>query len=86
MYTAGLGYTRHRDALVGSSARRMTLIYYANEWRSGDGGELELYEREGLRLIEPIRDRLILFRPELEHAVRPVVRGERVAISGWLRP
>jgi SM-20-related protein len=82
VYPPGLGYTRHRDTLVGSSARRMTLIYYANEC---DGGELDLYEPDGLRVIAPIRDRLILFRPELEHAVRPIVRGQRIAISGWLR-
>jgi SM-20-related protein len=85
VYAAGPGYTRHCDAIAGSSARRMTLIYYANEWQADDGGELELYEPDGMRLLAPIRDRLILFRPELEHAVRPVVRGERVAISGWLR-
>jgi SM-20-related protein len=85
VYTAGLGYTRHRDTLAGSSTRRMTLIYYVNEWHADDGGELELYEPDGMRLITPICDRLIVFRPEIEHAVRPVVRGERVAISGWLR-
>jgi SM-20-related protein len=82
VYPPSLGYTRHRDTLENSSARRMTLIYYANEC---EGGELELYEPDAMRLIAPIRDRLILFRPELEHAVRPIVRGQRIAISGWLR-
>lgn len=85
VYAQGLGYTRHRDSLAGSSTRRMTLIYYANDWQPGDGGELELHEPDGVRVIEPIGDRLLVFRPELEHAVRPILRGERVAISGWLR-
>jgi Rps23 Pro-64 3,4-dihydroxylase Tpa1-like proline 4-hydroxylase len=85
VYTPGLGYTLHCDAIVGSSARRMTLIYYANDWQPGDGGELELHEPDSVRVIEPVGDRLLVFRPELEHAVRPIVRGVRVAISGWLR-
>jgi SM-20-related protein len=85
VYAPGLGYTRHRDTIAGSSTRRMTLIYYTNDWQPGDAGELELHEPDGLRVIEPIGDRLLVFRPELEHAVRPIVRGVRVAISGWLR-
>lgn len=85
VYTPGLGYTRHCDAIVGSSARRMTLIYYANDWQPGDGGELELHEQDSVRVLEPVGDRLLVFRPELEHAVRPIARGVRVAISGWLR-
>jgi Rps23 Pro-64 3,4-dihydroxylase Tpa1-like proline 4-hydroxylase len=85
VYPQGPGYTRHCDAIAGSSTRRMTLIYYANDWQPDDGGELELHESERARSIEPIGDRLLVFRPELEHAVRPIVRGERIAISGWLR-
>jgi Rps23 Pro-64 3,4-dihydroxylase Tpa1-like proline 4-hydroxylase len=85
VYLQGLGYTRHRDAIAGSSTRRMTLIYYANEWQPGDGGELELHEPERTRVIEPVGDRLLVFRPELEHEVRPILRGQRIAISGWLR-
>jgi Rps23 Pro-64 3,4-dihydroxylase Tpa1-like proline 4-hydroxylase len=85
VYAPGLGYTRHRDTIAGSSTRRMTLIYYANDWQAGDGGELELHEPDAVRVIEPVGDRLLVFRPELEHAVRPIVRAQRVAISGWLR-
>lgn len=85
VYMPGLGYTRHCDSIAGSSARRMTLIYYATAWQPDAGGELELFEPDGVRVIEPLPDRLLLFRPELEHAVRPIARGERVAISGWLR-
>ena len=84
VYPAGGGYQRHRDNPHGRSRRRMTVIYYANDWRPGDGGELEIREPDGARLIEPIADRLVLFRPHLEHAVRPVLAGPRVAISGWL--
>jgi SM-20-related protein len=85
VYAQGLGYSRHRDSLVGSSARRMTLIYYATDWQPDAGGELEIVEPNEVRVIEPRCDRLVVFRPELDHAVRPIARGERVAISGWLR-
>ena len=85
VYAQGLGYTRHSDSVVGSSSRRMTLIYYATDWQPGSGGELELVEPDAVRVIEPRLDRLVVFRPELEHAVRPIDKGERVAISGWLR-
>jgi len=90
IYAEGFGYARHRDALAGSSSRRATLIYYANPWLPGDGGELELdFEGEGGgdgRLIEPVYDRVVVFRSDrVEHAVREVRRGPRVAITGWLR-
>lgn len=85
VYEPGCGYTRHRDALAGSR-RRATVIYYANPWQLGDGGELELWEGEASRVLEPIADRTVLFRSDVvEHAVREVIRGPRVAISGWLR-
>lgn len=87
IYDDGPGYLRHRDALHGHDDRRMTAIYYANDWRPGDGGELVLYDDEGrcTRLIEPIADRLVLFLAQTEHAVRPVTRGPRVAVSGFMR-
>ncbi|HVI03836.1 MAG TPA: 2OG-Fe(II) oxygenase [Enhygromyxa sp.] len=86
VYEPGFGYERHRDALAGSSSRRATVIYYANPWQPGDGGELEVWEGEGTRVIEPLADRLVVFRSDvLEHAVREVNRGPRVAVSGWLR-
>jgi SM-20-related protein len=86
VYEPGCGYTRHRDALAGSSKRRATVIYYANPWQPGDGGELELWEGQCSRVLEPIADRTVVFRSDVvEHAVREVIRGPRVAISGWLR-
>lgn len=87
IYDEGMGYKRHRDALRGQDHRRMTAIYYANDWRPGDGGELALYDDEGrcTRLVEPVADRLVLFLAQTEHAVRPVVRGPRVAITGFMR-
>ena len=86
VYERGFGYARHRDSLAGTDSRRATVLYYANDWQPGDGGELELVEDGGVRLIEPLADRLVVFRSDVvEHAVLPVARGPRVALSGWLR-
>lgn len=86
IYEAGFGYARHRDGIVGTTTRRATVIYYANDWQPGDGGELEVCEGDDVRVIEPVADRAVVFRSDcVEHAVRAVRRGPRVAISGWLR-
>ncbi len=85
VYHHGHGYTRHRDATTSASSRRATAIYYANDWQEGDGGELELWEDAGSRLLAPLSDRLVVFRsPCTEHAVRPVVGTPRVAVSAFM--
>jgi SM-20-related protein len=91
IYDAGSGYAAHRDAPRGSSSRRITAVYYANPWRDGDGGELELFDDESgdahcTRGVAPIADRLVVFRADATlHAVREVARGPRVAISAFMR-
>lgn len=88
IYGAGDAYERHRDALRGTTVRRITAVYYANDWREGHGGELELFDEHDFRarVVAPVADRLVLFRSDLTaHAVRPVVEGPRVAISGFFR-
>ncbi len=84
IYDAGAGYERHRDAVRGRSGRRMTAVYHLGDWRPGDGGELELSDGDGVRLVEPVADRLVLFRSDVtEHAVRTVLRGPRLAVSAF---
>ncbi|QDU68271.1 2OG-Fe(II) oxygenase [Engelhardtia mirabilis] len=81
------GYLRHRDAFVGRGRRRATAIYYLNpNWRVGDGGELQLFDEDGLgseRDVQPVLDRLVVFLSDrLEHAVRPCV-APRWAVTAW---
>lgn len=87
VYDQGNGYVRHRDTVRGRSDRRLTAIYYANDWRPGDGGELALYDAGGActQVIEPIADRLVLFLAQTPHAVLPVARGPRVAVTAFMR-
>ena len=85
VYHEGRGYTRHRDATTSASSRRATAIYYANDWHAGDGGELELWEDAGSRMLAPLADRMVVFRSQCtEHAVRPVVGAPRVAVSAFM--
>ncbi len=85
VYDAGQGYERSRDAAPGDTRGVVSAIYYANDWRPGDGGELALYDAEGqcVRLVDPAADRLVLFTAQTEHAVRHIARGPRVAVTGF---
>lgn len=84
LYRAGAGYLRHRDAFAGGGRRRVTATYYLNAaWRPGDGGELRLATPAGARLVEPLLDRLVLFRSEVvPHEVLPA-RAPRWAVTAW---
>ena len=85
VYHHGRGYARHRDATTPTSSRRATAIYYANIWQSGDGGELELWEESGSRVLAPMANRLVVFRSQCtEHMVHPVATTARVAVSAFM--
>lgn len=85
VYHHGHGYARHRDATTSASSRRATAIYYANDWHAGDGGELEVWEDAGSRVVAPLSDRMVVFRSQCtEHAVRTVVGARRVAVSAFM--
>lgn len=85
VYDDGPGYVRHADAFQGGGTRRLTAIYYANPgWIRENGGELRCWPPSGMRVIEPVDDRMVVFLSErLEHEVTPVHRGERVAVTAW---
>jgi SM-20-related protein len=85
-YPPGAGYARHVDQPHGSRARRLSVILYLNEnWESGAGGELELFDAHSCRRIEPLAGRLVCFLSEgREHAVLQA-RRDRFSITGWFR-
>jgi SM-20-related protein len=85
-YPPGAGYARHVDQPRGCAARRVSLVLYLNEsWEAGSGGELELYDDDGCRRIEPHAGRLVCFlAARREHAVLRSHR-DRFSISGWFR-
>jgi len=82
-YQPGAKYVRHRDAFPGQDNRRLTAIVYLNEgWTEAQGGQLQLFVDPPVR-VEPVLDRLVVFRSELvEHEVLEA-HAERWALTAW---
>lgn len=85
-YPAGSFYKKHLDQFKDRGNRMITVIIYLNEnWKTGDGGELKIYKRDGdTFLVEPIGNRCIIFRSDaLEHEVL-LTNKSRYSLTGWL--
>jgi SM-20-related protein len=78
-------YKRHLDQFKERSNRQITVLIYLNEnWKPGDGGELKAYKEDRELIIEPIANRLVLFKSDtVEHEVLPT-RVPRNSLTGWL--
>ena len=91
-YPPGACYARHLDQPRGRSERRVSVILYLNsDWSAADGGVLRIHAPHGphaphgLRDIEPLGGRLVLFSsPDCEHEVLPT-GPERLSLAGWFR-
>lgn len=85
------GYARHKDTTGKKNSRVLSLVFYTNpDWKDGDGGELVLYpeiegaDGDGARVIvEPRAGTFVLFKPSMEHEVRPSF-SERTSVACWL--
>ncbi len=84
-YPEGTFYKRHVDQFRGRSNRLVTFILYFNdEWKKGDGGELMIYREDQEICIEPTGNTCVLFRTEgLEHEVL-LSHKSRFSLTGWL--
>jgi SM-20-related protein len=82
-YGPGAKYVRHLDAFPGQDNRRLTAIVYLNEgWSPPHGGQLELCVEPPVR-VDPLLDRLVVFRSQLiEHEVLES-HTERWALTAW---
>ncbi len=82
-YRPGAKYVRHLDAFPGQENRRVTAIVYLNEaWALADGGQLRLCVDPPV-LVDPVMDRLVVFRSELvEHEVLEA-HAERFALTAF---
>lgn len=85
-YEAGAGYAPHVDAFRGDPSRIVTAIWYLNaDWQPGHGGQLRAHLPDGLRDIEPVADRLVIFLSEaVRHEVLPA-HAPRMALTAWYR-
>lgn len=84
-YEAGAFYKRHKDAFSNDDARKISVILYLNQnWKLGDGGELNIYLDNETICVQPKAGTLVVFESHLEHEVLPS-NTNRISITGWLK-
>lgn len=89
IYGAGTGYAKHSDVLHGARNRVVSTVFYLNEdWQSGDGGELRLFDPSGktaIATLSPNFGTMIIFLSEsFPHEVL-MAHNKRRSITGWFR-
>jgi len=86
-YPPSTGYQKHLDSFQNDNLRRVSIVSYLNsQWRSGDGGELLIYQEERIIAeVPPLGGTLVCFVSEdIPHQVA-VTHHERSSIAGWFR-
>lgn len=89
-YPPGSHYDKHKDNTSGEHQRLFTFIIYLNlNWKTGDGGELVIYQPDNpdriLKTVAPKAGTFVLFRSDLfAHEVR-TANAHRSTFTGWLR-
>lgn len=87
LYSPNTFYKRHIDQHKNHDSRVLTLITYLNEdWNDEDGGNLQLYLKNGQTIsVLPNAGTIVCFMSaEFEHEVLPAKR-ERASLTGWFR-
>lgn len=86
-YPPGTFYKKHSDRFETSSTRTLSFIFYLNEeWNSGKGGELVLFDRGNnlLQTIVPLPGSFVCFlSEEFPHEVKKATQ-ERRSLTGWM--
>lgn len=85
-YPKGGHYDKHVDQFNNRSNRMISVVIYLNKgWQKGDGGELEIFKKDGSTLlVEPIEARCVMFKSaDVPHAVLPSYKP-RYSLTGWL--
>lgn len=85
-YPKGGHYDRHLDQFNHRSNRTISMVVYLNTgWQKGDGGELEIFRKDGTSIrVEPIESRCVMFKSaEVPHAVL-ASHKPRYSLCGWL--
>ncbi len=85
-YPSGGHYDKHLDQFENRNNRMISVVIYLNEgWQPGDGGELEIFEKDGSSfLVQPLAMRCVMFKSsEVPHAVLQANKS-RFSLTGWL--
>lgn len=85
-YPKGGHYDKHLDQFNNRNNRTISMVIYLNkDWKNGDGGELEIYGKDGSSfLVEPLENRCVMFKSAVvPHAVLAASKP-RYSLTGWL--
>lgn len=86
-YPEGSFYRKHLDCFENNSTRKISFIFYLNQfWSKDDGGELILYDRSGIEIKKylPLPGSFVCFlSDQFPHEVRPA-KNERRSLTGWV--
>ena len=88
-YTSGDFYRKHKDAFIGRSNRKLSIIAYLNrDWVTADAGELVLFtgdEGDTPIIVAPQFGTMVVFlSEEISHEVL-MTNCDRFSIAGWFR-
>lgn len=88
IYEKGAFYKTHRDRFKTQPHRVISVVLYLNpNWKPKHGGELVIHKEDednSSVKIEPIFNRLALFKSELLHEVVPCT-NQRYSVTTWLK-
>lgn len=86
LYEEGSFYKKHLDQFRNNSSRQYSMIMYLNDnWQTGDGGELCIYQDESHQSVTPTNGKSVFFKSsELAHEVM-ITNKPRMSITGWLK-
>lgn len=86
VYEEGTYYKRHKDQFKNNNSRKYSLINYLNHnWLEQDGGQLLVYQNDGVQKIQPQSQTAVFFKSsEMEHEV-VLAHRQRMSITGWLK-
>ena len=85
-YPSGGFYRRHLDCFHKDDARIVTLVLYLNRnWKSADGGNLRIYDKDSYTDVDPHGGTLVCFLSrESEHEVLEN-HEPRSSFTGWFK-
>lgn len=88
LYPPGSGYERHVDSFQQDNPRRLSVVLYLNpDWGPADGGELVLYDAQGVeaaRVLPEAGTLAVFLSQTVPHAVLPPRRW-RASVAAWFR-
>ena len=84
-YPEGSFYKKHVDQFKERNNRIISFALYLNEdWKDEDEGQLVIYKDEESYKINPIKNRIVLFKSAgLEHEVL-LTNSPRYSVTGWM--